>query len=116
MWHAAVLLALCVATNWVHLRRMDWPAMRTVWPYLLLWGGGLAVWGPTFWALRRRQGPVTAVERQIAQQLGPEKILFGTDMPALDPWVQRAKVEGAEISDDAKRLIMGGNIQRILGL
>ena len=49
-------------------------------------------------------------------QLGPEKILFGTDMPALNPWVQRAKVEGAEISDEAKRLILGGNVQRILGL
>jgi predicted TIM-barrel fold metal-dependent hydrolase len=49
-------------------------------------------------------------------QLGPEKILFGTDMPALDPWVQRAKVEGAEISEEAKRLIMGGNVERLLGL
>ena len=50
------------------------------------------------------------------QHLGPEKILYGSDMPALDPWVQRAKVEGAEITDEAKRLILGGNIQRILGL
>jgi hypothetical protein len=33
---------------------------------VLLWGGGLAVWAPIFWALRRRAGPVTAVERQIA--------------------------------------------------
>ena len=49
-------------------------------------------------------------------QLGAEKILFGTDMPALDPWVQRAKVEGAEISDEAKQLILGGNVQRILEL
>ena len=48
--------------------------------------------------------------------LGPEKILFGTDMPALDPWVQRAKVEGAEITEEAKRLIMGGNVERLLGL
>lgn len=50
------------------------------------------------------------------EHLGPEKILFGTDMPALDPWVQRAKVDGAEISDEAKQLILGGNVQRILGL
>jgi len=50
------------------------------------------------------------------QQLGAEKILFGTDMPLLDPWVQRAKVEGAEISEDQKGLIMGENMQRLLGL
>ena len=50
------------------------------------------------------------------EHLGPEKILYGSDMPALDPWVQRAKVEGAEISAEAKQLIMGGNVQRILGL
>ena len=48
--------------------------------------------------------------------LGAEKILFGTDMPALDPWVQRAKVEGADLTAEAIRLIMGGNVQRILGL
>lgn len=50
------------------------------------------------------------------EHLGPEKILFGTDMPALDPWVQRAKVAGAGIDDEAKRLIMGDNVQRILGI
>ena len=48
-------------------------------------------------------------------QLGPERILFGTDMPLLDPWVQRAKVEGAEITDEAKALILGGNMERLLG-
>ena len=49
-------------------------------------------------------------------QLGPERILFGTDTPLLDPWVQRAKVEGAEITDEAKELILGGNVKRLLGL
>lgn len=61
MWHAAVLLSICVATNWLHFRGFDKP-----YPYLALWGGGLAVWAPIFWALRRRAGPVTFVERQIA--------------------------------------------------
>ena len=50
------------------------------------------------------------------QQIGAERILFGTDMPLLDPWVQRAKVEGAQLSDEAKELILGGNMQRLLGL
>jgi len=50
------------------------------------------------------------------EHVGPEKILFGTDTPLLDPWVQRAKVEGAQIPDEAKGLILGGNVQRLLGL
>lgn len=70
MWHAAVLVVLCVVTNWLHLKRFDWPQMQTAWPYVALWGGGLAVWAPIFWAVRRRAGPVTAVERQIAHAWG----------------------------------------------
>jgi serine/threonine protein kinase len=70
MWHAVVLLLLCTVTNWLHLRRDVWPWMETPWPYLVLWGGGLAVWAPIFWELRRRSGPVTAVERQIAHAWG----------------------------------------------
>jgi len=70
MWHAAVLLVLCAVTNWLHIRRDVWPLTNTPWPYLTLWGGGLLVWAPTFWALRHRAGPVTAVERQIAHAWG----------------------------------------------
>lgn len=70
MWHAAVLLVLCLLTNWMFLKRVDWPTLAEPWPYLILWGGGLAVWAPIFWALRRRAGPVTAVERQIAHAWG----------------------------------------------
>jgi serine/threonine-protein kinase len=36
----------------------------------VLWAGGLALWAPIFWALRHRNGPVTAVERQIAHIWG----------------------------------------------
>ena len=47
-----------------------WPEFGRAWPYLALWGGGLLIWAPIFWALRRRIGPVTAVERQIAHVWG----------------------------------------------
>lgn len=70
MWHAAVLLVLCCVTNWMYLQQENWPTMRTHWPYVTLWGGGLAVWAPIFWAVRHRAGPVTAVERQIAHAWG----------------------------------------------
>lgn len=55
------------------------------------------------------------IERAVAE-LGAERIVFGTDMPLLDPYTQLAKVTGADISDEAKALILGGNYQRILSL
>jgi serine/threonine-protein kinase len=83
MWHAAVLLVLCLVTNLLYVRRNQWPVFQAHWPYLLLWGGGLAVWAPAFWALRRRSGPVTAVERQIAHAWGASivavMLLFGVE-------------------------------------
>ncbi len=65
MWHSVVLLILCFVTNWLKWREVD-----SRWPYLLLWAGGLAIWAPIFWAIRRRAGPVTFVERQIAHVWG----------------------------------------------
>lgn len=55
------------------------------------------------------------IEYAVAE-LGPEKIVFGTDMPLLDPYTQLAKITGAEIDEHAKSLILGGNYARILGL
>jgi serine/threonine-protein kinase len=65
MWHSLVLLLICVSTNW-----LQYTGVTARWPYLLLWAGGLAVWAPIFWAIRRRAGPVTFVERQIAHVWG----------------------------------------------
>jgi serine/threonine protein kinase len=70
MWHSVVILVMCLVTNWMQLQQQTWPTMAQSWPYLLLWGGGLAVWAPIFWALRHRSGPVTAIERQIAHAWG----------------------------------------------
>ncbi len=49
-------------------------------------------------------------------EIGAERILFGSDMPLLDPHTQLAKVRGAEISDEDKAKILGGNLVRLLGL
>jgi hypothetical protein len=65
MWHSVVILSLCVTTD-----VLAWQGVTTRWPYLVLWAGGLALWAPIFWALRHRNGPVTAVERQIAHIWG----------------------------------------------
>ncbi len=61
MWHACALLVLCVLTN-----LMQWEGVTSRLPYLGLWIGGLGAWAVIFWSLRRRSGPVTFVERQIA--------------------------------------------------
>jgi serine/threonine-protein kinase len=59
--HAAVLLALCITTNIMQLRGVD-----SRWPYIAFWTVGLGAWAGIFWNLRRRSGPITFVERQIA--------------------------------------------------
>ncbi len=49
-------------------------------------------------------------------RVGAERIIFGSDTPLLDPWVQAAKVRGADLDENAKALIMGGNMARLLEL
>ncbi|MFM9058476.1 MAG: serine/threonine-protein kinase [Planctomycetaceae bacterium] len=78
MWHSVVILGLCVTTD-----VLAWQGVAERWPYLVLWGGGLALWAPIFWALRHRTGPVTAVERQVAHVWGASVVasvlLFGVE-------------------------------------
>ena len=59
--HAAVLLVLCLVTNAFQLS-----GVASRWPYVALWTVGLGTWAAIFWNLRRRSGPITFVERQIA--------------------------------------------------
>lgn len=61
MWHSLKILLICVLTV-----AMYGAGIRHHFPYLLLWGAGLLAWGCIFWQLRKRGGPVTFVERQIA--------------------------------------------------
>ena len=60
MWHSLALFIACALTNvlqWMHVDR---------WIYMALWTMGIWIWAGVFWWLRRRMGPVTFVERQIA--------------------------------------------------
>lgn len=87
MWHSLVLLVLCLVTN-----AMQLTGVETRWPYLGLWVIGLGLWALIFWNLRRRSGPVTAVERQIAHVWGGSMVassmLFALesimDLPVLE--------------------------------
>ncbi|MBD3672269.1 MAG: serine/threonine protein kinase [Planctomycetaceae bacterium] len=61
MWHSLVLVILCVVTNLMQFRGIEERL-----PYVLLWTLGVGIWAACFWTLRRRAGPITFVERQIA--------------------------------------------------
>lgn len=65
MWHSVVLLVLCAVTQW-----LQWRGISSHWTYLAIWAFGLGTWAAIFWTLRRRGGPVTFVERQIAHVWG----------------------------------------------
>lgn len=61
MWHSLVLLVASIATNVLYLIG-DVDRIH----YWLMWTVGLGAWAVVFWVVRRRMGPVTFVERQIA--------------------------------------------------
>ncbi len=50
------------------------------------------------------------------RELGPEKIIFGTDIPLLDPYFQLSKVRDTNVAADGLKKILGGNIRRLMGL
>jgi predicted TIM-barrel fold metal-dependent hydrolase len=54
------------------------------------------------------------IEYAVAR-LGPERVLFGSDMPGSDYYHNLGKVIGADVSDEVKALVLHGNAERILG-
>ena len=86
IWHSLVVFIACAATDLLRLS-----GFRERWYYIVLWTAGLGTWAAVFWALRRRVGPVTFVERQIAHVWGAGMIAIGLlffvelqmDMPVL---------------------------------
>lgn len=86
MWHSLVVFSLCLLTN-----VMQWSGIVERWPYATLWTVGVSAWAMIFWELRRRSGPITFVERQIAHLWAGSSfssmLLFGLeallDLPVL---------------------------------
>lgn len=50
------------------------------------------------------------------QSVGAERVLFGSDSPIGDPGTNISGIEGLEISEDERRMVLGENIVRILNL
>ena len=75
MWHSLVVMLLCMITNWVH-----YSGVESRWPYATIWSVGSIGWACIFWELRRRSGPITFVERQIAHvwagSVGSSSVLY----------------------------------------
>jgi len=78
MWHSLAVLLLCLITAAMH-----WQGVTSRWPYAALWSVGAGTWAMIFWELRRRSGPITFVERQIAHvwagSMFSTMLLFGLE-------------------------------------
>ena len=58
--------------------------------------------------------PTAGFTEMAVRELGAERVLYGSDAGGRSFASQLAKVYGARISDDDKRLILGGNLRRLL--
>ena len=56
------------------------------------------------------------VVEELVDRAGAERILYGSDLPLMDPRVQLGKIVTASIDDRAKQLILGENARRLLKL
>jgi predicted TIM-barrel fold metal-dependent hydrolase len=58
--------------------------------------------------------PTAGMVDMAVRELGAKRVIFGSDAGGRSYASQLAKVYGAEVPDEAKRLILAGNIQRLL--
>lgn len=58
--------------------------------------------------------PMAGLVEYAVDQVGADRVVFGSDWPIRDFAVQRARVEGAELCDDVRAKILGGTMQRVL--
>ncbi|MBN2474036.1 MAG: amidohydrolase family protein [Pirellulales bacterium] len=58
--------------------------------------------------------PAAGMVEMAVRELGAERVMYGSDYAGRSFASQLAKVHGADVSKDAKRLIFAGNIQRML--
>ena len=58
--------------------------------------------------------PTAGFTEMAVRELGPERIIYGSDSAGRSFASQLAKVYGADIPDDAKRLIFSENLRRLI--
>lgn len=58
--------------------------------------------------------PAAGITEMAVRELGAERVLYGSDAAGRSFASQLAKVRGADVPDAAKRLILAGNLKRLL--
>jgi hypothetical protein len=58
--------------------------------------------------------PTSGFTEMVVRELGAERVIYGSDVGGRSFASQVAKVVGAEISNADKKLILGGNMRRLL--
>jgi predicted TIM-barrel fold metal-dependent hydrolase len=58
--------------------------------------------------------PTSGVAEMAVRELGADRIVYGSDTGGRSFASQFSKVIGADLPDSAKRLILGGNLKRLL--
>jgi uncharacterized protein len=58
--------------------------------------------------------PVNGFVEMAVRELGPERVIYGSDAGGRSFASQLAKVYGAALPDEARRLILSGNLRRML--
>jgi serine/threonine-protein kinase len=86
MWHSLALLLVCVLTNAMFWAGFTGKDLSIRLSYFALWTAGLGTWAAVFWTLRRRMGPVTFVERQIAHLWAGSMVCVAALFP-LEAWL-----------------------------
>jgi len=66
------------------------------------------------WAEMAGFDPTAGVVEMAVRELGPERVVYGSDVGGRSFASQLAKVMGADIPDSAKELVLGGNLRRLL--
>lgn len=59
--------------------------------------------------------PTAEITEMAVRELGADRVLYGSDAGGRSFASQLAKVLGADIPEEARRLILGGNLRRLLG-
>src|SRR5436190_11871118 len=60
--------------------------------------------------------PRPDIVRKAVDAVGAERVVFGTDMPAMHPCVELKKIELARLTTREKELVCAGNIIRLMRL
>lgn len=58
--------------------------------------------------------PTAGITEMAVRELGADRVIYGSDAPGRSFASQLAKVHGADISNTAKRMILGENLKRLL--